>query len=728
MNNQTPLVVPFPAPSFRVHIDFEFNKTKEEFVNLVCMAIIVYDHKAKKILFKESVWIHKNLAGKERAVQVIQSFRNIPIFGYSLVAECRSFLALGLNILDFVWEDGFLEYRMLTNHNDDLIYGKQLRNGKVITATKPPPKWERTEEDNKTAFKPTHSLAECTFKLLGVTRDTEHKDAMRDLIISAPEDFTEEQQTAITDYCMEDVIYLPKIRDALVEQYRDLGFLVDDEFIKEMQWRGRYSAHTAHMENDGYPINIDWTRRLTDAIPHILTQCQREINNLFPDVMPFKWKPKEQKYSMDTKAIKEWLRNNAPVNRWMKTDGYKVALSNEIKKQRAIHGKLSPALRAEIVANYDVVPFLSLALEAWTQHFNFQHDYPKDNFGAQMVRYLKLKQNLNGFTESAKTGSFWDNVGSDGRVRPYFNHYGSQSSRSQPASKGFLFLKPAWMRSLAQAPAGRAIGSIDYGSQEFFISALDSECQNMIDAYLSGDVYMAFAILSKMVPSTATKVTHKLERQIAKQIILAMSYLMTAIGLANALSLILKRVVTEEEAQEYIDLFYDSYYELGEYQKEIQEIYKNEGFLQLPDGWMMLGDNDNFRSVTNFPIQGKGACIMRKAVDLFNERKGKLCPDAFIILTLHDALYIEFDSDKPIAMRVLRDAMIDAFAFFYPDREREARQIKLDPYAWSVDYKKDSSITVEDMTFECTDIYIDERSANEYEEFKEHFQPTEDYL
>ena len=728
MSSSIPLAVPVPSQSLRCHIDFEFNKTKEKFVNLVCMAMIVYDHKTSKVHFKEKVWLHKSEEGKKRALRIINSFRNIPFFGYSLVAECRSFLALGLNVLDFMWEDGFIEYRMLTNHNDQLLWGKQLRDGKVINAVKPPPKWERTEEDSKSSFKPTHSLAECTYKLLGVIRDTEHKDAMRDLIISAPEEFKDSEKEAILNYCMEDVVHLPELRDALMQQYSSLGFVVDEEFIKEVQWRGRYMAHTAMMENDGYPINIEWTRRLTNAIPHILTQCQREINQLFPDVMPFKWKPKEQKYSMDTKAIRGWLRANAPINRWMKTDGYKTALRNELQRQRALKGKLSALEKAKIEDEFDVVPFLSLSLDAWAQHYPFKHEYPKDNFGAQIVRFLKLRQNLNGFAESAKTGSFWDYVGSDGRVRPYFNPYGSQSSRSQPASKGFLFLKPAWMRVLAQPKDGRAIGSIDYGSQEFFISALDSDCQNMIDAYLSGDVYMAFAILSKMVPPDATKSTHKNERQIAKQIVLAMSYLMTAIGLANELSQTLKRVVSEDEAQNYIDLFYEAFEELGEFQEEVQKKYKEEGFLQLPDGWIMMGDNDNFRSVTNFPIQGKGACIMRKAVDLFNERKVALCPDANIILTLHDALYIEFDSDKPIAMKVLRDAMVDAFAFFYPDRHQEAVQIKLDPYAWSPDYEKDSLITVDDMEFDCSNLYIDERAVDEYETFKEYFQDVEEFL
>ena len=53
---------------------------------------------------------------------------------------------------------------------------------------------------------------------------------------------------------------------------------------------------------------------------------------------------------------------------------------------------------------------------------------------------------------------------------------------------------------------------------------------------------------------------------------------------------------------------------------EALEEYKIKGYIFLPDGWFMWGDNDNFRSVGNVPIQGLGSCIMRKAVELAQDR------------------------------------------------------------------------------------------------------------
>ena len=103
------------------------------------------------------------------------------------------------------------------------------------------------------------------------------------------------------------------------------------------------------------------------------------------------------------------------------------------------------------------------------------------------------------------------------------NIYGAQSSRSQPAATGFLFLKPAWMRSLCQPNRGRAIASFDYGSQEFLISALVSKDKNMLWAYASGDVYLALAKLAGAVPQDGTKSEYKAERDLFKATTLGIS-------------------------------------------------------------------------------------------------------------------------------------------------------------------------------------------------------------
>lgn len=525
-------------------LDFEFSEVTEEKVKLVCCTTITEDGETIEW------WLHKNAEKQNELKKYLKKF-DLHV-SYAAIAEARSFYSLGLNPLSYEWIDLFLEYRCLTNHNDELAYGEQLVDGKVSHKFKPKPKWERTEEDSKTGFKPTHSLAEASFKLLGIIRDTEHKEAMRKLIISNPESYTKEQQAAIMAYCTEDVKDLKPMFLKMKEKYKELDYKIEGEetLISEMKLRGRFSALTAIMESKGYPIDIKKTKNFSKHVGNILFDCQREINNLFPEIKPFRWNKKNQKYTWDQNATRDWVEKNHDVNGWVKTDTGNI----------------------------------SLALEAFTRFYDFKHDYPTDNFGAQMVRYLKLKQTLYGFVPSPdkEKKTFWHSVGSDGRVRPYTNIYGAQSSRSQPSSTGFMFLKPAWMRALVQPAEGKAMAGIDYGSQEFFLSALLSSDDEMIDAYLSGDPYFAFAKKSGAVPADAKKEDYKTVRDLFKATVLGISYLMTKYGLAIKLTSDTGQVWTEDGAQDQIDLFYSTFPCLKEYQNWLLDIYKEDKYLKLP--------------------------------------------------------------------------------------------------------------------------------------------------
>lgn len=670
-------------------MDTEFNSTKEPQVNPVCAVII--DTQEKKI-FK--YWTYNNPKGKEEFKKKSESLKDRVWGSFNVVAEGSFFLSCGLNPVEFKWEDYFIEYRQLTNSNDELGYGNQLVDGKVKFTKRPPSKFQRTEEDIAQGFKPTHSLAEATYKLTGQIRDTEHKNLMRDIIISNDAELIEANRDAILEYCKEDTIFLPVIRDKIYFYYKKL--LTQNEMQrlpKEVLLRGKYMALTANMERRGYPVNVEQARNFTNSINAVINNCCKEINQLFPEIRPFRWNRKEFRYSWNQNVTKDWIKANIPdwEKSWLKTDTKDISLS----------------------------------LDAWDRFFPFRHSYPKDNFGAQIVRYLKIKQNLYGFAEKKGKKSFWDYVGSDGRVRPYTNPYGAQSSRSQPAANGFLFLKPAWVRSLCQPKKGRAVGSFDYGSQEFLVSALLSGDKKMIEAYASGDVYLAFAKQAGAVPKHGTKQEYKAERDLFKATVLAVSYLMTAKGLAAKITQDTGRECTEAQAQELIDMFYDTYSDFAYWQNTIVEnYYELRQYIELPCGWRMFADNDNFRSVANCGVQGTAASIMRKAVE-FCEEAG-----LEVIFTLHDALYIEFDSDDMTAMDKLRDCMLRGFQYYFKDK-KSAALIRQDGKVWSPDYTEDNPlikngniITAKGQEISASEIFIDERSYKEYEQFSPYFNDT----
>lgn len=666
-------------------LDFEFNEITEPIVNLVCCASL--DLKTGE---RKKWWLHRSPGVKKKLYDYIRKFDIL--VGFSCVAEARSVLALNANPLAFKWIDLFFEYRMLTNHNDNLQWGEQLVDGRVKSFRKPKPKWERTEEDTATGFKATHSLAEATFKLTGQIRDTKEKTKMRELIISNPPEFTEQERKDIMAYCLEDVVFLPKIWARLKEEFGRMEVDPDmQEYFRDAMVRGRYAAHTALMETWGYPIDVEKTKNFSKQVGNILYDLQREINGLFPETKPFRWNKKEQRFSWDQKITRAWISEHHDVNRWTRTDSGQI----------------------------------SLALDAFEKFYQFKHSYPEDSFGAQMVRFLKLKQSLYGFSDSGgKRKNFWDSVGSDGRARPYLNPYGAQSSRSQPGASGFMFLKPAWMRALVAPKPGKFLANIDYGQQEFFIAALESEDENMINAYLSGDPYLYGAKLAGAIPPEGTKDTHKLVRDVFKNTYLGILFGMTKYGLAIKLTNDTGREWDEDEAQEQIDLFEDAFPKFMDWKDRLTDLYGSGNGIVLPCGWRMGPDNENIRSVLNVPIQGHGASVMRKAVDLAVSRGCR------VLFTLHDAIYIEGDIGQEYLVKELRDSMREAFSFYWDDKYKEtARKIKLDPFVWGPDFQKDSEIDIDGWKVPASNLYIDERSESEYLKFSKYFTaPDTDLL
>jgi len=683
-------------------IDFEFNHTNDKVLNLVSCAWSI-EGKTK------SIWLHKDAGRKIKLRDILLDLNNqgYIFIAYGVMSEARSFQALGLNPTDFKWICLYVSWRQLTNHCHKYQYGKQLIDGKVKRTFPPKPKYLRKEGES--GGQAEHNIGAALYKLLGIEIDTKHKTEMRDLIISTPDEFSEREEWDIIGYNISDIVYLKQLFNKMIEAYSKL--LTKEDFKKlkcDLLYQGEYSARTAIIESLGYPIDNEATKNFSDAVPSILFDIQSEINELFPEVHPYQLNTRTWKYVWKQDRTKAWVRT------FCEDQG----ITWDYKSDDIPEGPLWQLTDTDNI---------SLSMEAFTRYFDFKHSYPSDNFGAQIVRFLKTKQNLNGFMP-AKNGrrTFWDSIGSDGRSRPFLNIYGSQSGRNQPASTGFIFLKAAWMRSLVAPPKGRAICSIDFKSEEFLIAGLLSGDMNMIRAYESGDVYLWFGKACGVIPKSATKKSHAELRDKFKQTTLAVQYKMGAFSLAKKLSADSGEEIEEDEAQEYIDMFYETFPDYGEYCDEVQEEYEDKGYLRNPCGWTMFGNNRNWRSVTNFPTQGAGASVLRASVQYAQEA------GLDVILTLHDALYIEFDADDLSAVDTLADSMFRAFKSVFPGKYQKFANVGLDIACWSGDYGQlpCEGTTPGERSFKMMQTYVDDRSVEEYEKFKKYFnyESLEDLL
>ena len=653
------------------YIDFEYNQSSEKILNLVCCSILVDD-------CTHNFWLHKDDDAKLRLFQFINNLNDdgYIFVSYAAEAEASSVFSLGINPTKLKWVDLHLEVKMLYNHNYELSTGKHLSKGKEVVL--------RPFGD-----KPQTNLASSLYKFCNLKIDTQHKTEMRDLIISQPEQFTMDEEKAILDYCASDVKHLPMLKDKIFEALsRYIPKIHLKTLYAEILNRGDYSARTALMVRHGTPINLEWAKNLASNVPIALIECIQDINSQF-EIKPFRFDKRESKYVMNTKVLRDWIKEQN-FKTWKLTEG------GASKKRE-----------------------YSLALEAWEDHFQFRHDFPRNNLGAQMVRYLKLKQSLNSFNfkENQKESTFFDYLGSDGYSRAYMNHFGAQSSRTQPKSSGFLFLKSAWMRSICQPPEGYAIGGIDYSSQEFLLSAVCSKDPKMIQAYKDGDVYLYYGKGIGLIPPDGTKKTHGAERDLCKATVLGLSYLMTKVGLSKKLTADTGRYVSEEEAEKLVDSYDRLFSVFSDWRNTVIEHYQVAGYLRLPDGWFMFKDNPSFRSSANMPLQGAGAAIMRKAVALAQDA------GLNIIFTLHDALYIMAKSDQIAdSMDTLKDCMIKAFCHFFEGKSKEdAALIRVDGKIWGPEINDGQVVTNTGFVLESSKYHIDKRSQSEYDIFSKYF-------
>lgn len=663
-----------------VPIDFEFNSNSEERLNLVCCSFEVKGTTHNYWLYDESYDALK--------VHLLKLRDDGHIFlAFNVVAEAQSFISANIHPAKCQWIDLQNEWKMLINHWHKYAYGKQLIGGREVTTTPPTYGSDKTVNNSKAKT----NLAAFLYKLLGVKVDTEHKTKMRDIIISNDRELIEANRGAIQKYCESDIKYLRPALSEVLKAYKEFFKFKDDQVtVEHILLRGDVSARCALMQSRGYPIDRVQVNNFIKNIPGLLKELCEDINSQFETPF-FKWNNREQRYSMVLKPIKEWIKNSEYAKTWDKTEPSKT-------KPRGDY---------------------SLKLESWEKFFSFRHTYPRENLPAQVLRFLKTRQSLNGFLPKSihaqNKETFIDSVGKDSRVRPYLNPYGAQSSRFQPKATSFIPLKASWMRSLIVPRTGRAIVAIDYGSQEFLLAALESQDEKMIDAYRSGDVYLYFSKLAGAVPWDGTKKEYAEQRNVFKSTTLGISYSMGPGALARKLTLDTGKPHTMDDAKRLIRLFNEAYPKYAKWVEDCRYTYRTIGYWMLKDGFVMFDGNDNDRSVSNMPIQGMGACILRLAIKLAQDR------GLHVLYPLHDALYVEYDSGNYGAIDLLAQCMREAFTHYYTDKD-SANLIRLDANTWSPDYADEHITTPNGMSVKQQSVYIDERSVDEYAKFKKYLR------
>lgn len=221
-------------------------------------------------------------------------------------------------------------------------------------------------------------------------------------------------------------------------------------------------------------------------------------------------------------------------------------------------------------------------------------------------------------------------VGSDGRNRCLLSAFGSRTGRNQPSNARFIFGPSVWLRGLIRPSEGMALAYVDWEQQEFGIAAALSGDNAMMAAYQSGDPYLKFAIQAGAVPTDATKVTHKAERERYKVCALSVQYGQGADALARQLD------TSPAQGRELIRRHRETYPRYWKWSDAAEMTAMLSGRLHATFGWQVhVGPDANPRSLRNFPLQANGAEMMRLAAILATEAGLRVC------CPVHDAFLIE---------------------------------------------------------------------------------------
>lgn len=239
------------------------------------------------------------------------------------------------------------------------------------------------------------------------------------------------------------------------------------------------------------------------------------------------------------------------------------------------------------------------------------------------------------------------------RVHTTFNQIGTTTGRlssSDPNLQNIPVKTDEGMkiRQGFVAEKSSVIMGIDYSQIELRILAQLSEDENLREAYQKGmDLHSLTA--RKIFELSDEEEVSREQRIIAKTINFSIIYGKTAFGLAKELG------ITQKEASEYIERYFNQYPKVKGFEKKIVEFTEKNGYTETFFGRRRLieginSKNKNIknqaeRMAVNSVIQGTAAEVIKKVmIEIYKYIKDR--EGIFLLLQVHDELIFEVEESK----------------------------------------------------------------------------------
>ncbi|MDH5445170.1 MAG: DNA polymerase I [Gammaproteobacteria bacterium] len=219
------------------------------------------------------------------------------------------------------------------------------------------------------------------------------------------------------------------------------------------------------------------------------------------------------------------------------------------------------------------------------------------------------------------------------------------------------------------APEGCKLVAADYSQIELRIMAHISEDRGLLKAFASGeDIHRATA--AEVFGMGLDEVSNE-QRRSAKAINFGLIYGMSAFGLAKQLD------ITRNEAQEYVDLYFQRYPGVKDYMEQTRELARQQGYVEtvfgrrlyIPDIKASNAQRRQYaeRTAINAPMQGTAADIIKRAMITLQKRIISDQLPVKMIMQVHDELVFEINTaEVESASQIIRQEMEKAASLKVP--------------------------------------------------------------
>ena len=600
-----------------------------------------------------------------------------PIFvNFAYFAEWEAFSRLDVDMSRYDWIDVHLLYRILTNSYTD----------KVET-----------------------TLVSMCKDILGVSIDSEHKDAMRNLCISGD---VAGKEARIMDYWEEDTRHLiPALFNLEDRLNRRLALKVT--MPVNCRHRGDRSTPVASLimelmeslkaftaiSHRGIPVNGDRLRAVRKGARIVRDKQIREFVEKYPGTWVF--------VTPSTKTLDKIVSEEERLDAIKDTpfeaimDEFKKLIeSKSVRTQTILCGQYDDWYECNVKGNGGVWKrndkecrrFLLADLKSRgllegypltdTGKLSLAKDALKDTFGKQTGTFggdFRVLSNritcYNGILADGKSDWLSTYDENDGLMRyRTLNPLSTVTWRCAPKpSNGWVFGWDKSLYSVIDPKEGKWLVELDFSSEETFIQAMVFDDPAYRDLYASKDIYLYTGVLTGMIPRadfealSVSELKHKYknQRDLLKTFTLAIGYGAGNKTLAGKTGLPLSEV--EKFRRNYDKAFSRTMYVRSELKKrmEVGELK----CLWLANGLCATLNRHkvktSYNAPLNFPIQGMGSAILAKVARDF-EREG-----IRTIATIHDAVVFEVDEGDIDTIRKARTLMKDAADYVLNVQEGE---------------------------------------------------------